>query len=69
MSEMSQRTIDTVQRWLNDPYVDEETKQELRSLEHDTKELEERFYRDLNLARAVCAVLSVQAATGLINIR
>lgn len=47
MSEMSQRTIDTVQRWLNDPYVDEETKQELRSLEHDTKELEERFYRDL----------------------
>ncbi|MGV2787766.1 phospho-sugar mutase, partial [Clostridium perfringens] len=47
MSEMSQRTIDTLQRWLNDPYVDEETKQELRSLEHDTKELEERFYRDL----------------------
>ncbi|AYB41845.1 phospho-sugar mutase [Paenibacillus lautus] len=47
MSEMSQRTIDTVQRWLNDPYVDEETKQELRSLEHDAKELEERFYRDL----------------------
>lgn len=47
MAEMSQRTIDTVQRWLNDPYVDEETKQELRAIEQDTKELEERFYRDL----------------------
>lgn len=47
MSEMSQRTKDTVQRWLNDPYVDEETKRELRALENDTRELEERFYRDL----------------------
>ncbi|WP_106767269.1 phospho-sugar mutase [Paenibacillus faecalis] len=47
MAEMSQRTIDTVQRWLNDPYVDEETKQELRSFENDPQELEERFYRDL----------------------
>lgn len=47
MAEMSQRTLDTVQRWLNDPYVDEETKQELRSFENDPQELEERFYRDL----------------------
>lgn len=47
MAEMSQRTVETVQRWLNDPYVDEETKQELKSLENDPQELEERFYRDL----------------------
>ncbi|MFC7678587.1 phospho-sugar mutase [Paenibacillus sp. GCM10028914] len=47
MPEMSQRTVDTVERWLNDPYVDEETKKELRALENDAKELEERFYRDL----------------------
>ncbi|WP_054954627.1 phospho-sugar mutase [Paenibacillus dakarensis] len=47
MSEMSQRTIDTVERWLNDPYVDEETKLELRALAKDPQELEERFYRDL----------------------
>ncbi|SMF67002.1 phosphoglucomutase [Paenibacillus uliginis N3/975] len=47
MAEMSQRTKDTVQRWLNDPYVDEETKQELRTFENDPQELEERFYRDL----------------------
>lgn len=47
MAEMSQRTVETVQRWLNDPYVDEETKQELKALENDPQELEERFYRDL----------------------
>lgn len=47
MAVMSQRTVDTVERWLNDPYVDEETKQELRAIEKDEKELEERFYRDL----------------------
>ncbi|KKO51576.1 phospho-sugar mutase [Paenibacillus sp. DMB20] len=47
MAEMSQKTMETVQRWLNDPTVDEETKKELRSLENDPLELEERFYRDL----------------------
>lgn len=47
MAEMSQKTMETVQRWLNDPTVDEETKNELRSLENDPLELEERFYRDL----------------------
>lgn len=44
---MSQKTMETVQRWLDDPTVDEETKKELRSLENDPLELEERFYRDL----------------------
>ncbi|NMO98157.1 phospho-sugar mutase [Paenibacillus lemnae] len=47
MAEMSQRTTETVQRWLNDQHVDEETKNELRGIEHDPQELEERFYRDL----------------------
>lgn len=47
MAVMSQRTVETVDRWLNDPYVDEETKQELREIGNDEKELEERFYRDL----------------------
>ncbi|WP_422658601.1 phospho-sugar mutase [Paenibacillus sp. EC2-1] len=47
MAVMSQRTVETVDRWLNDPYVDEETKQELRAIGNDEKELEERFYRDL----------------------
>ncbi|MBO2944868.1 phospho-sugar mutase [Paenibacillus sp. F411] len=47
MAEMSQRTVETVQRWLNDHHVDEETKAELRGIETDPQELEERFYRDL----------------------
>ena len=33
--------------WLNDPYFDEETKQELRAIEDDAAEIEERFYRNL----------------------
>ncbi|TMV47154.1 phospho-sugar mutase [Paenibacillus mesophilus] len=33
--------------WLNDPLIDEETKRELASLQGNDKELEDRFYRDL----------------------
>ena len=34
-------------QWLEDPYFDEETKKELRGIANDGKEIEERFYRDL----------------------
>lgn len=33
--------------WLNDGYFDEDTKKELRSIEEDADEIEERFYREL----------------------
>ncbi|MEF3305143.1 phospho-sugar mutase [Paenibacillus sp. GYB003] len=33
--------------WLNDPLIDEQTKSELLSLQGNEKELEDRFYRDL----------------------
>ena len=33
--------------WLQDDYFDEETKNELRAIEGDEKEIEERFYREL----------------------
>ncbi len=33
--------------WLNDPYFDEKTKEELRSLKGNDKEIEERFYKEL----------------------
>lgn len=33
--------------WLNDPMIDEQTKRELASLEGNDKEIEDRFYRDL----------------------
>ena len=37
----------TYQFWLEDSYFDEKTKEELREIIGDTKEIEERFYRDL----------------------
>ncbi len=33
--------------WLNDPYFDEKTKEELRAVGDDHKEIEERFYKEL----------------------
>lgn len=47
MTELSPKAKETVERWLQDPLVDENTKQELRELESQPQELEERFYRDL----------------------
>ena len=38
---------DTYQFWLEDSYFDEETKQELKNIEGNEKEIEDRFYRDL----------------------
>lgn len=35
------------QFWLNDPYFDEKTKEELKAIENDPDEIEVRFYRDL----------------------
>ncbi|WP_438351986.1 phospho-sugar mutase [Paenibacillus sp. FA6] len=47
MSQLTQPSINNIQKWLQDSYIDEETKQELRSLEQDPTELEDRFYKDL----------------------
>ena len=38
--------------WLNNPYFDEETKAELRSIADDEKEIEERFYTELEFGTA-----------------
>ena len=35
------------QKWVSDPYFDEQTKAELESIKDDEKEIEERFYRSL----------------------
>ena len=40
------------QQWLDDPYFDEKTKEELRSIAGDEKEIEDRFYRDLEFGTA-----------------
>jgi phosphoglucomutase len=34
-------------QWLNDPYIDQETKVELENMAHDVKEINDRFYKDL----------------------
>ncbi|MFD2703219.1 phospho-sugar mutase [Paenibacillus shunpengii] len=44
LSETAERSLN---QWLADPSIDEETKQELKELSNDTTELEDRFYREL----------------------
>ncbi len=43
---MLERVKEQLNYWLNDPYFDEKTKEELRSI-GDEKEVEDRFYKDL----------------------
>lgn len=38
--------------WLENPYFDEKTKEELRAISGDEKEIEERFYRELDFGTA-----------------
>lgn len=38
--------------WLENPYFDEATKAELRGIADDEKEIEERFYMDLEFGTA-----------------
>ena len=43
---------DVYSAWLEDPYFDEETKKELRNIAGDEKEIEERFYTELEFGTA-----------------
>ncbi|NBI30583.1 phospho-sugar mutase [Chengkuizengella marina] len=45
--ELEIKAIENYRSWLQDPLITEETKQELRSIENDPKEIEDRFYKDL----------------------
>lgn len=47
MTEISKAVREKLEGWLQDPSIDEATKQELRDLENNPAELEDRFYRDL----------------------
>ena len=40
------------QKWLTDPYFDEDTKKQLRAIGSDEKEIEDRFYRELEFGTA-----------------
>ena len=43
---------DLYQQWLTNPYFDEETRKELKAIEGDEKEIQERFYMDLEFGTA-----------------
>ncbi|MBR6315406.1 MAG: phospho-sugar mutase [Lachnospiraceae bacterium] len=43
---------ETYQQWLENPYFDEDTKKELKALEGNEKEIEDRFYRELEFGTA-----------------
>ena len=44
--------MESYREWLENPYFDEETKEELRRIEGDEKEIRERFYADLEFGTA-----------------
>lgn len=39
--------IKNYNEWMNNPYFDDETKQELKAIQNDEKEIEDRFYKEL----------------------
>ena len=41
------KLISPLSEWLDNPYFDEETKKELISIENNEKEIEDRFYKNL----------------------
>ena len=43
---------ETYQEWLTNPYFDEETRMELKKIENDEKEIEDRFYTELEFGTA-----------------
>ncbi|WP_411828308.1 phospho-sugar mutase [Paenibacillus elgii] len=47
MMDMGKHVQEQYELWLKDPAIDESTKEELRQIAGDPKEIEDRFYRDL----------------------
>ena len=47
--------------WLNDPYFDEKTKEELLAIRNDDGEVEDRFYKELEFGTG--AACSAQGRT------
>ena len=43
---------DKYKQWLENPFIDKETKDELKKIEDDDKEIEDRFYKDLEFGTA-----------------
>ena len=58
---------DTYNEWLASPAVDEASKEELRAIAGDEKEIEERFYRGLEFGTAGMRGI-IGAGTNKINV-
>ena len=58
---------ETYQQWLNNDYFDEETKTELLKIQNDEKEIEERFYKNLEFGTGGLRGV-IGAGTNRINI-
>ena len=65
---------ETYNRWLTSDVVDDDTKAELKSIENNVKEIEERFYRELQFGTAGmrgiigAVIIVVSEETGKISI-
>jgi phosphoglucomutase len=44
--------LDTYKQWVSNQYFDEATREELKNIEEDSAEIEDRFYRDLEFGTA-----------------
>ncbi|MGN1300363.1 MAG: phospho-sugar mutase, partial [Clostridia bacterium] len=44
--------LEKYNKWLNDPSIDENTKEELRNIKNDETEIQDRFYKDLEFGTA-----------------
>ena len=44
--------LEKYKNWLNDKSIDEETKEELRSIKEKDAEVQDRFYKDLEFGTA-----------------
>ena len=62
---MEARVMEQFNYWLNDPYFDDATKQELLAIRNDPKEVEDRFYKDLafGTGRRDLPTISIRTAT------
>ncbi len=59
--------MEKYQEWLTNPAIDEETKQELRAIQDNAKEIEDRFYRELEFGTGGLRGV-IGAGTNRINI-
>jgi len=46
------KAFENYKAWLEEPYIDEETKKELKLIKHDKREIEDRFYKELEFGTA-----------------